>query len=60
MPSAAPLPLIGSIGLTDTYENGFSKVELFNINDVFGGWANAYREHFGKGGLYRKMSKAKP
>jgi sulfate/thiosulfate transport system substrate-binding protein len=38
----------------------FPKVELFNISDVFGGWANAYREHFGKGGLYGTMSKAKP
>ncbi|MEN6458052.1 MAG: sulfate ABC transporter substrate-binding protein [Thermoguttaceae bacterium] len=37
----------------------FATVELFNIDDVFGGWANAYREHFGKGGFYEKMSKAK-
>ncbi len=37
----------------------FSKVELFDINDVFGGWGNAYREHFGKGGKYSKMAKAK-
>jgi sulfate/thiosulfate transport system substrate-binding protein len=42
------------------YMKNFPKVELFNIGDVFGGWANAYREHFGKGGLYGKMSKAKP
>ena len=37
----------------------FTKVELFTIDDVFGGWAKAYRDHFGKGGFYGKMSKAK-
>jgi sulfate/thiosulfate transport system substrate-binding protein len=41
-------------------EENFAKVELFNIGDVFGGWAKAYKEHFGKNGLYAKMSKAKP
>jgi sulfate/thiosulfate transport system substrate-binding protein len=42
----------------DTMKN-FAKVELFTIGDVFGGWAKAYKDHFGKGGLYGKMSKAK-
>jgi sulfate/thiosulfate transport system substrate-binding protein len=36
-----------------------TKVDLFNIDDVFGGWAKAYRDHFVKGGLYGKMSKKK-
>lgn len=42
----------------ETMKN-FANVELFNINDVFGGWAKVTPEHFGKGGLYEKMSKAK-
>lgn len=46
-------------GIPEEYMKNFSKVELFNIGDVFGGWAKAYRDHFGKGGLYGKMSKAK-
>ena len=36
-----------------------TKVDLFNIDDVFGGWAKAYRDHFVKGGYYGKMSKEK-
>ena len=47
-------------GIPEEFLKNFNKVELFNIGDVFGGWASAYREHFGKGGLYGKMSKAKP
>jgi sulfate/thiosulfate transport system substrate-binding protein len=47
-------------GIPAEYMSNFTNVELFNINDVFGGWARAYREHFGKGGLYEKMSKTKP
>ncbi|MCE5268213.1 MAG: sulfate ABC transporter substrate-binding protein [Planctomycetaceae bacterium] len=46
-------------GIPEEYMKNFAKVELFEIGDVFGGWAKAYREHFGKGGLYEKMSKAK-
>ncbi len=46
-------------GIPEECMKNFTKVELFDINDVFGGWAKAYREHFGKGGLYGKMSKAK-
>lgn len=48
-------------GIPEEYLKSFSKVELFTIGDVFGGWANAYREHFdAKNGKYGKMSKAKP
>jgi sulfate/thiosulfate transport system substrate-binding protein len=46
-------------GIPPEYMKNFSRVELFNIGDVFGGWANAYRVHFGKGGMYEKMLKAK-
>ena len=42
----------------ETMKN-FAKIEVFTIDDVFGGWAKAYRNHFGKDGWYVKMSKAK-
>jgi sulfate/thiosulfate transport system substrate-binding protein len=41
------------------YMKNFTKVELFSIDDVFGGWAKAFRDHFGKDGFYGKMSKKK-
>src|ERR1700726_981743 len=28
------------------YETSFAKVELFTIDDIFGGWAKAQKEHF--------------
>jgi sulfate transport system substrate-binding protein len=34
------------------YENVFLKVELFTIDDVFGGWRKAQAEHFGDGGIF--------
>jgi sulfate/thiosulfate-binding protein len=34
------------------YENTFLKVELFTIDDVFGGWRKAQAEHFGDGGIF--------
>jgi sulfate/thiosulfate transport system substrate-binding protein len=46
-------------GIPEEYLKSFSKVKLFNIGDVFGGWAKAYHDHFAKGGLYGTMSKKK-
>jgi sulfate transport system substrate-binding protein len=37
------------------YENVFTKVELFTIDDVFGGWRKAQAEHFGDGGIFDKI-----
>ena len=34
------------------YENVFLKVELFTIDEVFGGWRKAQGEHFGDGGIF--------
>src|SRR5665213_3099090 len=34
------------------YESSFAKVELFTIDDVFGGWTKAQKEHFGEGGVF--------
>jgi sulfate/thiosulfate transport system substrate-binding protein len=39
------------------YENEFAKVELFTIDDVFGGWAKAQKEHFGEGGVFDQIYK---
>jgi len=35
----------------------FSPVELFTIDDVFGGWEKAQPEHFGDGGVFDKIYK---
>ncbi|MBJ7404944.1 MAG: sulfate ABC transporter substrate-binding protein [Bradyrhizobium sp.] len=39
------------------YENAFAKVELFTIDDVFGGWTKAQKEHFGDGGVFDQIYK---
>jgi sulfate/thiosulfate-binding protein len=39
------------------YENSFAKLELFTIDDVFGGWAKAQREHFIEGGIFDQIYK---
>jgi len=33
----------------------FAQVELFTIDDVFGGWSKAQKEHFDDGGLFDKI-----
>ena len=39
------------------YENSFAKVELFTVDDVFGGWAKAQKEHFAEGGVFDQIYK---
>src|SRR6202012_32142 len=39
------------------YESSFAKLELFTIDDVFGGWAKAQREHFSEGGIFDQIYK---
>jgi len=39
------------------YLKQFSKIELFTINDVFGGWRKAQSQHFADGGVYDQFSK---
>ena len=39
------------------YENSFAKVELFTIDDVFGGWTRAQKEHFAEGGVFDQIYK---
>ena len=39
------------------YENSFAKVELFTIDDVFGGWTKAQKDHFAEGGIFDQIYK---
>ena len=39
------------------YENSFAKVELFTIDEVFGGWTKAQKEHFSEGGVFDQIYK---
>jgi len=39
------------------YEKSFAKVELFTIDNVFGGWTKAQKEHFGEGGIFDQIYK---
>src|SRR5215216_5154586 len=39
------------------HEKSFAKVELFTIDDVFGGWTKAQKDHFGEGGIFDQIYK---
>jgi sulfate transport system substrate-binding protein len=39
------------------FEANFAKVDLFTIDDVFGGWTKAQAEHFTDGGVFDKIYK---
>jgi sulfate transport system substrate-binding protein len=39
------------------FEKSFAKVELFTIDDVFGGWTKAQKEHFAEGGIFDQIYK---
>jgi sulfate transport system substrate-binding protein len=39
------------------YEKSFAKVNLFTIDEVFGGWTKAQKEHFGEGGIFDEIYK---
>jgi sulfate transport system substrate-binding protein len=39
------------------YESSFAQVELFTIDEVFGGWAKAQQEHFSEGGIFDQIYK---
>jgi sulfate/thiosulfate transport system substrate-binding protein len=44
-------------GVPQQYMTRFPKVELFTIDDVFGGWAKAQPEHFDDGGVFDQIYK---
>jgi sulfate/thiosulfate transport system substrate-binding protein len=37
------------------YQNQFPKIELFTIDEVFGGWQKAQKKHFDDGGIYDQI-----
>ena len=37
------------------YDKQFPKVNLFTIDDVFGGWAKAQKTHFADGGVFDQI-----
>ncbi|OQW58060.1 MAG: ABC transporter permease [Proteobacteria bacterium SG_bin9] len=39
------------------YESSFAKVDLFTIDDVFGGWTKAQKDHFAEGGIFDQIYK---
>jgi sulfate/thiosulfate transport system substrate-binding protein len=39
------------------YEKSFAKVELFTIDNVFGGWTKAQKDHFAEGGIFDQIYK---
>ena len=39
------------------YEKSFAKLELFTIDDVFGGWTRAQKDHFSEGGVFDQIYK---
>ena len=41
----------------EKYADSFAKVDLFTIDDVFGGWTKAQKEHFGEGGIFDQIYK---
>jgi sulfate/thiosulfate transport system substrate-binding protein len=43
--------------ITKEYEASFAKVELFTIDEVFGGWTKAQKEHFSEGGVFDQIYK---
>ncbi len=41
----------------EKYADFFAKVTLFTIDDVFGGWTKAQKEHFDEGGVFDQIYK---
>jgi sulfate transport system substrate-binding protein len=37
------------------YAAQFPKVQLFNIDEMFGGWAQAQKTHFADGGVFDRI-----
>ncbi len=37
------------------YEANFARIELFTVDEVFGGWARAQKEHFAEGGVFDQI-----
>ncbi len=46
--------------VAEKYATQFPKVELFTVDDVFGGWEKAQKEHFVNGGTFDDAYKGTP
>src|SRR5690606_19448588 len=46
-----------NLGLIKIYADAFPKVELFRIDEVFGGWTKAQKVHFSEGGIFDQIYK---
>jgi sulfate transport system substrate-binding protein len=44
--------------VADKYADKFPKLELFTIDEVFGGWRNAQKTHFDAGGIFDQLQQA--
>ncbi|MGE0213220.1 MAG: sulfate ABC transporter substrate-binding protein [Parvibaculaceae bacterium] len=43
--------------VAEKYAGKFPKIDLFTIDDVFGGWDKAQKEHFAEGGVFDQIYK---
>jgi sulfate/thiosulfate transport system substrate-binding protein len=43
--------------VADKHEKSFAKLSLFTIEELFGGWAQAQKEHFAEGGVFDQLYK---
>ncbi|MBY0382896.1 MAG: sulfate ABC transporter substrate-binding protein [Xanthobacteraceae bacterium] len=41
--------------VAEKYADNFAKVDLFTVDDVFGGWTKAQKEHFSDGGVFDQI-----
>jgi sulfate/thiosulfate transport system substrate-binding protein len=39
------------------YESSFARVELFTVDEMFGGWTRAQKDHFAEGGMFDQIYK---
>ncbi|SFD98030.1 sulfate ABC transporter substrate-binding protein [Nitrosomonas sp. Nm166] len=44
-----------NIKIAEKYAAKFPKIELFKIDDAFGGWKNAHKAHFADGGTFDQI-----
>ena len=50
-------PRLASVALN--HEKTFPKINLFTIQDVFGGWQQAQKTHFADGGVFDQITAKK-
>jgi sulfate transport system substrate-binding protein len=48
-----------SPALLSKYTKDFPKVNTFTIDEIFGGWSKAQKEHFDDGGIYDQILAAR-